>query len=170
MTEITTISSGWAEGFNLLWFIREVLAGILLVLVLVWFHGYTLFRIHLRYLIKGTDNFKHGRVNSVALSFYGSILLLLLVHFVEIIIGAMSLLLLGIDDNLAHALIMAGSTYTTVGFVSDTMPLGWKLYPVFMAITGLFNFAWSTGVMMSMTNLLRASLLKKLKIEALPQY
>jgi hypothetical protein len=82
----------------------------------------------------------------------------------------MSLLLLGIDDNLAHALIMAGSTYTTVGFVSDTMPLGWKLYPVFMAITGLFNFAWSTGVMMSMTNLLRASLLKKLKIEALPQY
>jgi hypothetical protein len=43
-------------------------------------------------------------------------------------------------------MVYAGSTYTTVGFVSDPLPTQWQLLSVIMAVSGLFTFGWSTAV------------------------
>jgi hypothetical protein len=51
-----------------------------------------------------------------------------------------------------QALLFAGSCYTTVGFVSDVLPIGWKSLAFFIAFTGLFSLAWTTSVMIGMTN------------------
>jgi hypothetical protein len=159
----------WAQGFYLGWFVREVLLGLVFATLMVWFHGVMLGRIHIRYTLKNKRSLKIGHINRVFIRFYVSIFLILLVHFAEIVLGAASFLIFGVEKTLIRALIMAGSTYTTVGFASDAMPAGWKLYPLFLAITGLFNFAWSTGVMMNMTNQYRTAMLRKLHMDALPE-
>jgi hypothetical protein len=49
---------------------------------------------------------------------------------------------------MAHqAMVYAGSTYTTVGFISDPLPTQWQLLSVIMAVSGLLSFGWSTAVM-----------------------
>ena len=57
---------------------------------------------------------------------------------------------LGLVDTLRQALTFCGSTYTTVGYNSDLMPEGWKVMTMIIALSGMFSFAWTTGVMMLM--------------------
>ncbi len=54
-------------------------------------------------------------------------------------------------NNIHTAVLLAGSTYTTVGFASVTLPLHWQLLEVTMAVTGLFAFAWSTSIMYALS-------------------
>lgn len=60
--------------------------------------------------------------------------------------------ILGLMDDSVHALLFAGSCYTTVGFVPDTLPMGWKSLAFFISFSGLFCLAWTTSVMIGMTN------------------
>lgn len=80
------------------------------------------------------------------LLFFASIVILLMSHLAQILIWPMFLYWPGIMPNPNHAVLLAGSTYTTVGFVTDTLPEQWQLLEVIMAVTGLFAFAWSTSI------------------------
>jgi len=80
------------------------------------------------------------------LLFFSSILILLMSHIAQILIWAAFLYWPGIMTNPHHAMLLAGSTYTTVGFANDTLPEKWQLLEVIMAVTGLFAFAWSTSI------------------------
>lgn len=80
------------------------------------------------------------------LMFFASIIILLMSHLAQILIWSMVLYWPGILPNPHHAVLLAGSTYTTVGFANDTLPEKWQLLEVIMAVTGLFAFAWSTSI------------------------
>jgi hypothetical protein len=47
--------------------------------------------------------------------------------------------------------MLAGSSYTTVGFISDALPVEWQLLIVIMATSGVFAFGWSTSIMFSLS-------------------
>lgn len=79
--------------------------------------------------------------------FFAGILLLLISHLVQIYIWGLSLTLFDIIPNEHQAMVFAGSTYTTVGFVNDPLPVRWQLVTVIMAASGFFSFGWSTAVM-----------------------
>ena len=79
--------------------------------------------------------------------FFGGILVLLMSHILQIYIWALFLYVPGIMENFHHAVVLSGSTYTTVGFADDTLPLYWQMLAVIMATTGLFAFAWSTSIL-----------------------
>jgi len=81
------------------------------------------------------------------LMFFSAILILLMSHITQIYIWGLFLFMPGILDNIHQAMLLAGSTYTTVGFANDNLALQWQLLSVTMAITGLFAFAWSTSIM-----------------------
>lgn len=85
------------------------------------------------------------------LVFFSCIVILLISHLSQILIWAMFLYLPGIMSNPHHAVLMAGSTYTTVGFVNDTLTERWQLLAVIMAVTGLFAFAWSTSILYALS-------------------
>ena len=74
------------------------------------------------------------------LLFFSCIVILLMSHLTQIMIWAAFLYLPH------HAVLLAGSTYTTVGFTNDTLPERWQLLEVIMAVSGLFAFAWSTSI------------------------
>ena len=66
--------------------------------------------------------------------------------------GLWAILVFQLDlvDTLRQAITFCGSTYTTVGYNSDLMPEGWKVMTMIIALSGMFSFAWTTGIMMMM--------------------
>ena len=85
------------------------------------------------------------------LVFFGSILVLLASHIGQILLWAIFLYTPGIMANPHHAILLAGSTYTTVGFANDTLAEQWQMLEVIMAVTGLFAFAWSTSILYALS-------------------
>lgn len=83
--------------------------------------------------------------------FFCAILILLMSHLVQIFIWALLLYLTGVIPSRQTAVLLSGSTYTTVGFANDTLPIQWQLLTVIMAVTGLFAFAWSTSIMYALS-------------------
>lgn len=85
------------------------------------------------------------------LYFYLAILILLMGHLLQILAWGSSLYLFNIVSNPHIAFTLAGSTYTTVGFISDPLAWNWQIIMIIMATSGLFSFAWSTSIMFSLT-------------------
>jgi len=74
------------------------------------------------------------------------VVILLTSHLLQIYVWGLALNLYGVIDSLHNAMVYAGSTYTTVGFITDPLPTQWQLLSVIMAVSGLFAFGWSTAV------------------------
>ena len=72
---------------------------------------------------------------------------LLFVHLTQIYVWGYALHLTDVVREFNTAVIFAGSTYTTVGFVNDPLPQKWQLLTVIMAASGLSSFGWSTSLM-----------------------
>jgi hypothetical protein len=66
-------------------------------------------------------------------------------------------LALGLIDNAIQTLLFVGSCYTTVGFIGDILPEGWKSLACFISFSGLFSIAWTTSGMIGMTNSYKAA-------------
>jgi len=79
--------------------------------------------------------------------FLACILLLLISHLTQIYVWGYALNAYDIIANQHQAMVYAGSTYTTVGFIADPLPTQWQLLSVIMATSGLFTFGWSTAIM-----------------------
>lgn len=92
-----------------------------------------------------------GRIVTAHVPFFAAIITLLLSHMAQIYIWAKFLYYPGIVPDIHRAVILSGSTYTTVGFATDNLPLQWQLLSITMAVTGLFAFAWSTSVMYALS-------------------
>lgn len=88
-----------------------------------------------------------GRRFAAQMVFLVSAVTLLTSHLLQIYVWGYALLLAGAEQNAHKAMVFAGSTYTTVGFANDPLPLGWQLVTIIMATSGLFSFGWSTSIM-----------------------
>jgi len=99
--------------------------------------------------IRGLVN--QGRVVKAHVPFFAAIITLLMSHMAQIFIWARFLYEPGIVPDIHKAVILSGSTYTTVGFATDNLPLEWQMLSVTMAVTGLFAFAWSTSIMYALS-------------------
>jgi len=74
------------------------------------------------------------------------VVILLTSHLLQIYVWGLALNLYGVIDSLHKAMVYAGSTYTTVGFITDPLATQWQLLSIIMAVSGLFAFGWSTAV------------------------
>ena len=78
-------------------------------------------------------------------------LCLFLTHIAEIFIWGISLWAFKLLPVLSESILFAGSTYTAMGFMDDILPPGWKMLAIIIAFSGMFAFAWTASVMISMT-------------------
>jgi hypothetical protein len=132
--------------------ITDIFFGVLGLIIILIFHGSLINHIIMRFETRTELNLKHGQYNRVFTHFYASFFFIAFVHICEIILWSFFLLGLGLIGDGVQALLFAGSCYTTVGFISDILPPGWKSLAFFIAFTGLFSLAWTTSVMIGMTN------------------
>jgi hypothetical protein len=147
-----TITQTTLAGIPLLPLIRDALYGIFGLILILLFHGSTINFIMLRFERLTNQNLKHKQYNRVFFHFYSAFFFIALIHITEIIIWSLFILVLGLMDDGIQTLLFVGSSYTTVGFVGDILPMGWKSLAFFVSFTGLFSIAWTTSTMIGMTN------------------
>ncbi len=146
-----------------------LLGGIMLLVVMV-FHGVVLLQISKRYEVKTFLYLAEKKYSAVALCFYVSVFCLFLTHIAEILIWGIALYAIKLLPVLGQSILFSGSTYTAMGFMEDILPDGWKMLAVIIAFSGMFAFAWTASVMISMTKSFRQAYAKlhmhKLKISS----
>ena len=136
-----------------------LLGGVVLVLVMV-FHGVVLLQIAKRYEVKTFLYLAEKKYSAVVLCFYVSVFLLFLTHITEILIWGIALYIFKLLPALGQSILFSGSTYTAMGFMEDILPDGWKMLAVIIAFSGMFSFAWTASVMISMTKNFRQAYTK----------
>ncbi len=136
-----------------------LLGAVMLLLVMI-FHGLVLLQIAKRYEVKSFLYLAEKKYSEVSLSFYISIFCLFLTHIAEIIIWGIALYAFKLVPVLGQSILFSGSTYTAMGFMEDILPEGWKMLAVIIAFSGMFAFAWTASVMISMTKNFRQAYTK----------
>jgi hypothetical protein len=136
-----------------------LLGGVMLLLVMV-FHGVLLLQIAKRYEVKTFLYLAEKKYSSVALCFYVSVFCLFLTHIAEILLWGFALYGFHLLSGLGQSILFSGSTYTAMGFMEDILPDGWKMLAVIIAFSGMFSFAWTASVMISMTKNFRQAYTK----------
>ena len=146
-----------------------LLGGVLLLVVMV-FHGVLLLQIAKRYEVKTFLYLNEKKYSAVAASFYTSVFCLFLTHIAEIFIWGVALVVFKLIPTLGQSILFSGSTYTAMGFMEDILPDGWKMLAIIIAFSGMFSFAWTASVMISMTKNFRQAYtkmhMKKLNISS----
>ncbi|MBU3669506.1 MAG: hypothetical protein FGM17_02160 [Polynucleobacter sp.] len=136
-----------------------LLGGVMLLIVMI-FHGALLLQIAKRYEVKTFLYLAEKQYSAVAVCFYVSVFCLFLVHIAEILIWGVVLYALKLIPALGQSILFGGSTYTAMGFMEDILPDGWKMLAVIIAFSGMFAFAWTASVMISMTKNFRQAYTK----------
>lgn len=144
-------------GIPLLPLIRDALYGIFGLILILLFHGSAINFIMMRFERLTIGNLKYKQYNRVFFHFYSSFFFIALIHITEIIIWSIFIHALGLMDDGIQTLLFVGSSYTTVGFIGDILPMGWKSLAFFISFTGLFSIAWTTSTMIGMTNTYKAA-------------
>lgn len=132
-------------------FAKEVLLGLLGLILILFLHGSAINHLYMRFDVKTKKNLQTSQYNRIFFHFYLSFMFIALIHILEIGIWAHYLLLLGLISDPIQSLLFSGSCYTTVGFVQDILPEGSKSIAFFIAFTGLFSLAWTTTILIDMT-------------------
>ena len=125
--------------------------GAVILLLIMVFHGLMLLQIAKRYEVKTFLYLTEKKYSAVATCFYISVFCLFLTHISEILIWGISIYVLKLLPTLGQSILFSGSTYTAMGFMEDILPVGWKMLAVIIAFSGMFAFAWTASVMISMT-------------------
>jgi len=149
------------ESFDAFIFARDVVAGVLMLAIVLAFHGYCLTWITFRYELNSRLNFARQRPQYVFVHFYLSVMALALVHIAAVVFWALALTLSGLVTDFTQSILFSGSCYTTLGFMDNILPAGWRMLAIIITLSGLFSMAWSTSMMISMTDHFREAWIKK---------
>jgi hypothetical protein len=82
-----------------------------------------------------------------SLQFGRAVLLMLVLHIIDMTIWATMLTRLALVPDPRSSLYFTANSYTTLGYGGMPLGSGWRELGPMMAISGLFTFAWTTGVM-----------------------
>ncbi|QWD69000.1 hypothetical protein AOC21_03660 [Polynucleobacter sp. VK25] len=156
-TTLNLISQTNLAGIPLLPLLRDALYGIFGLILILLFHGSAINFIMLRFERLTNGNLKVRQYNRVFFHFYFTFFFIALIHLTEIIIWTIYILELNLIEDGIKAMIFVGSCYTTIGFIEDILPAGWKSLAFFISFSGLFAMAWTTSVMISMTSTYKAA-------------
>lgn len=132
---------------------EEIGFGFFVMSVVFIYLGYFITWISASHSVKSQFYINNSRYFMACFEFINKMAILALVQIGAIVIWGVSLFLAGLADNISQAFLFAGSCYTTIGIFADVLPPGWKALALIMAFSGLFSFAWSTSIMISMTSI-----------------
>lgn len=127
----------------------EILLGLTLTTLTLVIHGIGMYLVMHRFELNW-PNYLHAK-NEFRRQFYlGRLLMLMLfTHLIEVLFIAVMLFWLQAFPEFRTAFYFTGETYTTLGYGDVLLPQGWRQLALFIAMSGLFAFGWSTGVLVS---------------------
>jgi hypothetical protein len=125
--------------------------GALILVLLVLFHGVSLHRILLMHR-RGEALLRTGRphVWTAEMLFAWSVFLMLTVHLIEVMTWAFALVHLGLILHPADSIYFCANAYTTLGYGTVDLGASWRNISPIIAMSGLFNFAWTTSLLVGL--------------------
>jgi len=137
--------------FQILPLLIDILYGVAGLIVILMFHGGSINFVVNRFDRFTSSNLTKRQFHWVFFHFYCAFIYIALIHMAEVLMWGVYMYQLNLIPNLVESIIFSGSCYTTVGFIPDILPTGWKSLAFFIAFTGLFTLAWTTSVMITLT-------------------
>ena len=141
--------------FTYLALFQDILLGVLGMILILIFHGISINTVLMRFERMTAANLVNKEYRWVYLHFYSAFSFIALIHITEVLIWAIFVYQLNLINTGIDSILFAGSCYTTLGFVEDILPNGYKTLAFFIAFSGLFSLAWTTSIMIGMTNTYR---------------
>jgi hypothetical protein len=129
--------------------LRDTAFGMGIFVIVLVFNAYLIIHIYL-WFVKKCARLVNAPPYKLIFLFAASIYVMSLVQLTSILIWTVALYANALIDDIHQALLFAGSSYTTLGIYSDTLPVGWKSVAFYIAFSGLFSFAMATSSMMTM--------------------
>jgi hypothetical protein len=122
-------------------------AGLLICITMI--HGFGMYLVMHRFELHW-PHFINEKSEIRRQLFFGSLVTIMLcTHLTEIFSWAVTLNSVNALPDLRSAFYFAGETYTTVGFGDVVLPHQWRQLALFIAMSGLFSFGWTTGILVS---------------------
>ena len=108
-----------------------------------------------------SKDFFHAFRLAAVISYFVSIILVIIGHFADIILWTYALIPLNIFVTNPDAFYFAGEMYVTVGFGSFELERNWRILPIVIAFTGIFAASMSGAALFNMLS----SLIDKSRID-----
>ncbi len=130
-----------------MWPVVEVLLGISMLLISMLIHSFGMYQVMHRFEVNWPNYLNARNEFRRQLYFFFLVTLILMTHLTEILIIATVLRTVHALPDFRTAFYFAGETYTTLGYGDVLLPPGWRQLSLFIAMSGLFTFGWTTGVL-----------------------
>ncbi len=150
-----------AHTLELFPFFKNLPLAIFGLFAALWINVFFLRRIAVNFEIRGRVSLRKNNPNSVFHQYFLAITYLMVVQIIVIILWGLALNALSLIKDPMDAIMFAGSCYTTMGIVTEVMPVGWKFIAIVIALSGLFAIALATSSMINMSVLFRKAWLIK---------
>jgi ion channel len=130
--------------------VGEVALGASLLVVSLLIHGVGMYFVQRRF------DRRPARLSPSRLArqyFFGTLIVLMLAtHLVEAIVWAAALVILDAVPSFRDAYYYVTATYTALGYGEGTLSREWRILAPMIAMSGLFAFGWTTGVLVNIVH------------------
>ena len=133
--------------FTYLALFQDILLGVVGMILILIFHGISINTVLMRFERMTAANLVNKEYRWVYLHFYSAFSFIALIHITEVLIWAIFVYQLNLINTGIDSILFAGSCYI--------LPNGYKTLAFFIAFSGLFSLAWTTSIMIGMTNTYR---------------
>ena len=130
-----------------MWPVVEILLGVSMLLTSMLIHSAGMYLVMHQFEINWPNYLNARNEFRRQLYFFYLVTLILLTHLTEILIIATVINAVHALPDFRTAFYFAGETYTTLGYGDVLLPAGWRQLSLFIAMSGLFTFGWTTGVL-----------------------
>ena len=111
----------------------EIGLGLSMILLCMLIHSFGMYQVMHRFEVHW---WRFARENhEMRRQVYFFYLVILILHFMQAV------------PDLRTAFYLAGETYTSLGNGDVLLPLGWRQLAMFITMSGLLTFGWTTGVL-----------------------
>jgi hypothetical protein len=128
---------------------REISLGILILIIVIFVHGAGIRIINRHFSdawVRISSDTPHWWLNLVLAVTIGSLTVL---HLAETLLWALPVYGLGLIANMRDSYYYVLESYTTLGEGNVALPYEWRLVGPIIAISGLFTFGWTAGVLVA---------------------
>jgi Ion channel len=127
----------------------EILVGAAVLVAAMIIHGTGMYVVLLRAAHHDTRGDAARRFPERQAFFGALVMMMISTHLAEIVLWASVFIGSGAIASSRDAFYLAAVTYTTLGYEDIKLPTDWRLLAPLCAMTGVFAFGWTTGVMVS---------------------
>lgn len=129
--------------------VLEVLLGLGMILMCMMIHSFGMYQVMHRFETQMSRFMQENREFRRQAYFLYLVTLILLTHLIEITMLALVLHTMHLLPNFRTDFYLAGETYTSLGNGDVLLPTGWRQLAMFITMSGLLTFGWTTGVLAS---------------------